>query len=57
MSNNKGNKAEKKQEEIFHKVHVNCDKGILGKLYSNNWKYSLFNIEIFTCLIKGDDYE
>ena len=28
MSNNKGNKVEKKQEEFFHKVHVNCEKPI-----------------------------
>ncbi len=33
-----------------NKTNINCDKGILGKLYSNNWKYSLFNIEIFTYL-------
>ena len=49
MSNNKGNKAEKKQEEIFHKVHVNCDTGILWKIHLNLWKYSLFYVEIFTC--------
>ena len=34
MSNNKDNK-EKKQEEIFHKVHVNCEKPIYINIHSN----------------------
>ena len=28
MIDNRGNKKEKSQEKVFHKVHVNCDKPI-----------------------------
>ena len=31
MIDNKGNKKEKSQEEVFHKVHVNCEKPIYRK--------------------------
>ena len=32
-------------------TNINCDTGILGKLYSNHWKYWIFNVEIFTFFI------
>jgi len=37
MIDNRGNKKEKSQEEVFHKVHVNCDTGILWKIHSKHW--------------------
>ena len=35
-----------------NKTNINCDTGILGKPYSNHWKYWKNDIEIFTYLIK-----
>lgn len=52
MIDNRGNKKKKLQEEIFHKVHVNCEKQIYRNFHSNHWKYWIFDIEIFTFLIK-----
>ena len=31
-----------------NKTTINCEKTIYINIYSNYWKYSLFNIELFT---------
>ena len=38
---------------IENKTNINCDAGILRKMYSNHWKYWIFNIEIFTYFYKA----
>ena len=30
-----------------NKTNINCDTGILWKIYSNHWKNYIFNVEIF----------
>ena len=40
-------KGEDKKEKS-PSSNINCDTGILEKLYSNLWKYWIFNVEIFT---------
>ena len=50
------------EEKSFPKVRLNCNTGILGKTHSNLWKYSFFDIEIFTYLyykhiIRGDGFK
>ena len=37
-----------------NKTNINCDKGILWKIHLNHWKYWIFDVEIFTCLIKKE---
>ena len=39
-----------------NKTNINCDTGILWKMHSNYWKYSFFNVEIFTYLIKWGEW-
>ncbi len=40
------------KKEKLPSININCDTGNLGKLHLNHWKYWIFNIEIFTYLIK-----
>ena len=40
------------KKEKLPSTNINCDTEILEKLYSNHWKYWLFNIENFTYFIK-----
>ena len=35
-----------------NKTNINCDTGILWKMYSNHLKYWNYDIEIFTFLIE-----
>ena len=35
-----------------NKTNINCEKPIYRNTYSNHWKYWIFDIDIFTFLIK-----
>ena len=43
----------KEKQEKFPSVGINCDTRILGKPYSNLWKYWFFDVEIFTYFKKS----
>jgi len=40
-----------------NKTNINCDTGILWKMYSNYCKYWFFNIEIFTFFVLMVNFE
>lgn len=40
-----------------NKTNINCKKPIYINIDSNHWKYWLFNIEIFTFLLKVKNYK
>ena len=40
------------KKEKLPGTNINCEKPIYRNFHSNHWKYSIFDIEIFTFLIK-----
>ena len=49
--------AENKEEKDFRPARFSCEKPIYINIHSNNWKYWIFNIEIFTYLNKIENGE
>ena len=43
------------KKEKMPSTNINCDTGILWKIYSNPWKYWKNDIEIFTYLINFEN--
>lgn len=43
------------EDEKFRSARFNCDTGILWTIHSNRWKYLIFDIEIFTFFIEGEE--
>ena len=40
------------KKEKLPSTNINCEKPIYINIHSNCWKYSFFNVEIFTYFIK-----